>query len=171
MVIRQWGLDRLVQKCLPMKALEQRKVHMKHSVDRVDARLARKTDRPDIWTYVLRHSEDEEHKGKGLHRTEMHSNGALFMLAGTETTATELSGLTYYLLKNPEKMARLVKEVRSAFTSFDDMHINELTKLPYLHACIEEGLRIYPPVPGALPRTVPREGAKVAGRWVSGGVR
>jgi cytochrome P450 len=169
-VIRQWGLERLFALCIPLKSLEKRKIHMKYSSDRVDKRLARKTDRPDIWTYITRHSEDEEHKGKGLLPSEMYSNGALFMLAGTETTATLLSGLTYYLLKNPEKMARLVKEVRTAFTSLDDMHINELSKLPYLHACIEEGLRVYPPVPGILPRIVPQGGANVAGRWVSGGV-
>ena len=170
LVVRQWGLERLVQMCLPAKVLEQSKVHMSFSSDRVDARLAKKTDRPDIWTYVLRHSEDEENKGKGLQPTEMHSNGALFMTAGTETTATQLSGLTYYLLKHPDKMARLVNEIRTGFTSFDDMHMNELSKLPYLNACLEEGLRIYPPVPGILTRIVPREGAKVAGRWVSGGV-
>jgi cytochrome P450 len=169
-VIRQWGLERLVAMCLPLKSAEKRKIHMKYSSDRVDKRLARKTDRPDIWTYITRHSEDEEHKSKGLLPTEMYSNGALFMLAGTETTATLLSGLTYYLLKNPEKMARLVKEVHTAFTSLDDMHINELSKLPYLHACIEEGLRVYPPVPGILPRIVPQGGANISGRWVSGGV-
>jgi cytochrome P450 len=170
MVVRQWGLDRLLMMCLPRKAMEQRKVHMKHSTDRVDKRLATKTDRPDIWTYVLRHSEDEEHKGKGLLPLEMYSNATTFMLAGTETTATELSGLTYYLLKHPEKMARLVKEIRTAFISLDDMHMNELAKLPYLNACLEEGLRIYPPVPGLLPRTVLPEGAEVGGRWVPGGV-
>ncbi|KAF2676351.1 benzoate 4-monooxygenase cytochrome P450 [Lentithecium fluviatile CBS 122367] len=168
-VIRRWGFDKLFQMCIPMKAKEQRKTHMRFSSDRVDARLAKKTDRPDIWTYVLRHSEDEEHKGKGLHPTEMHSNGAIFMLAGTETTATELSGLTYFLLKNPAKMARLQEEIRTAFSTLDDLHMNELSKLTYLNACLEEGLRMYPPVPVGLPRTTPRDGAQVAGSWVAGG--
>lgn len=170
-VIRCWKLDSFVQWLVPKKVKEQRKMHMEYSSFRVEKRLARKTDRPDIWTYVLKHNEDDEHKGMGLQPTEMQSNGALFMLAGTETTATELSGTTYLLLKNPDKMARLVREVRTAFSCLDDMHINELSKLPYLNACLEEGLRVYPPVPGLLPRVTPREGAMVAGKWVPGGVR
>jgi cytochrome P450 len=170
-VIRSWGLSKFVQMCMPLKTAQKRKVHMEHSSTRVDARLSKKTDRPDIWTNVLKHSEDEEHKGKGLQPTEMHSNGALFMLAGTETTATSLCGLTYYLLKNPTKLARLQKEIRATFSSLDDMHITELAQLPYLQACIDEGLRIYPPVSIGLHRNTPRGGAMVAGHWVPGGVR
>lgn len=170
-IVRRWQLlDSLLQRFIPAKLKQQRKVHMEHSIDRVDKRLARTTDRPDIWTYVMRHSESEETKGKGLLETEMYSNAALFMLAGTETTATELSGLTYNLLKNPTKLARLQNEIRSAFSSLDDIHMNNLAQLEYLNACVEEGLRIYPPVPVGLPRTTPKGGARVNGHWVPGGV-
>lgn len=92
------------------------------------------------------------------------------MLAGTETTATELSGLTYLLLKNPGKMQRLVDELRSSFSSFEDMTMTKLSQLDYLGACIEEGLRFYPPVPVGLVRTVPKDGALICGMWVPGGV-
>ncbi|KAK5019787.1 hypothetical protein LTR16_012675, partial [Cryomyces antarcticus] len=83
---------------LPKSLGEKRIQHFKYSTDRVDRRLATPTDRPDIWTLVLNNQEKE---GKGLSVKEMHSNASLFMVAGTETTATLLSGLTYYLLKNP----------------------------------------------------------------------
>lgn len=168
-VIRAWKLDGFVRWLIPQKVLDEQRNHARYASDRVQKRLATKTDRPDIWTYVLKHSEDEEHKGKGLQPTEMLSNGGLFMLAGTETTATSLSGLTFMLLKDPPRMARLVKEIRSAFSTLDELTLNELPKLPYLNACIEEGLRIYPPVPVLLPRNVPREGAMIGGKWVSGG--
>lgn len=94
----------------------------------------------------------------------------LTSVLGTETTATQLSGMTWYLLQNPDKLARLAKEVRGAFNSAEEIDLLEITKLPYLTACIEEGLRIYPPVPSALPRTVPRGGAQVCGEWLPGGV-
>ncbi|KAH8789948.1 hypothetical protein F5882DRAFT_377646 [Hyaloscypha sp. PMI_1271] len=35
--------------------------------------------------------------------------------SGTETTATLLSGLTYYLLKNPDQMEKLVTEIWGSF--------------------------------------------------------
>src|SRR3954454_15757045 len=68
-----------------------REVHYKYSADRVDRRLATQTDRPDIWSLVLRKGEN------ALSLDEMHSNGDLFMIAGTETTASVLSGLVYFL--------------------------------------------------------------------------
>ena len=92
------------------------------------------------------------------------------MTGGTETIATLLSGLTYYLLINPDKLARLVAEVRSTFTAESEITVDELARLPYLNACIEEGLRIYQPTPASLPRRVPQEGAFIAGKWIPGDV-
>jgi cytochrome P450 len=100
---------------------------------------------------------------------EMHSNAALFMGAGTETTATELAGLLYNLTTNPDKMKILVKEIRAEFQHDSDITMERLPRLKYLHACIEEGLRLFMPVPIGLPR-INKNGAEVAGVWVPGGV-
>ncbi len=63
--------------------------------------------------------------------------------AGTETTAWTLTVVTYHLLANPEKLARLRKELSSVMTSPDvKPSWNTLEKLPYLSACISEGLRL-----------------------------
>lgn len=45
----------------------------------------------------------------------------------------------------------------------------KVNSLPYLLAVLEESLRIYPPVPVALNRVVPPDGASICGRWVPGG--
>jgi cytochrome P450 len=166
-VCREWpGLTRLLQHLVPEDIRQKRKMHLAFTTERIENRMARKTERPDIWTFVTRHSEEEG----GLKPTELHSNGSLFMLAGTETTATELSGLTYLLLKNPDKLLRLTKEIRAAFSSFDDMTMTRLSQLKYLEVCIEEGLRYYPPVPVGLARTKITGGASICGRWIAGGV-
>lgn len=166
-VCRAWpGFTVLLQSMVPKDTREKRKQHLAFSADSIDKRMASKTERPDIWTFVTRHSQEDG----GLKPTELYSNGTLFMLAGTETTATELSGLTYLLLKNPDKMHRLTEELRRSFSSFDDMTMTNLSQLEYLSACIEEGLRYYPPVPVGPPRTTPKGGAFVCGRWTPGGV-
>lgn len=41
-----------------------------------------------------------------------------------------------------------------------------LGSLPYMNACIEEGLRIFPPVPIGLLRTVPKGGSLIDGHMV-----
>lgn len=144
---------------------EQRKKHSEFSHARVDRRLAKKDPRPDIWGLVL--ARDEE---AGLSLAEMYANANLFMLAGTETTATLLSGLTYYLLKNPTKLDKLKMEIREAFKTEDEITIERLQALKYLNACVEEGLRMYPPVSNGLPRVVPPGGSIIDGRYVPAGV-
>jgi len=59
--------------------------HFNFSRDRVDKRLERTPERPDFWKLVLDRQGDER-----LSIPEMHSNAAIFMIAGTETTATLL---------------------------------------------------------------------------------
>lgn len=145
----------------PQALNKKRQEHFRFSEDRIDRRLEKGDDEPDIWGLVLQQPE-----GKGMSKREMYSNSGLFMIAGTETTATLLSGLTYYLLKNPKKLKKLNKEIRDAFESSEDMTLIRLAQLQYLAACVEEGLRMYPPVPIGLPRVTPHEGAIVVGRWV-----
>jgi cytochrome P450 len=164
---REWGLTKLLSFLVSADVKAKRQSHIQFATAKVEMRMAQKTERPDIWTYVTKNSQIE---GQALAPSELHSNGALFMLAGTETTATLLSGLTYILLKNPEKMDRLTKEIKAAFTSLEDMTMVKLSQLEYLQACIEEGLRLYPPVPVGLPRHTPKGGAMVCNRWIPGGV-
>jgi len=165
------GLEPLLQKAIPKSFLEKKQTHLEFSSRRVDKRLAMKTERPDIWTYVLRFSNSEENKDRGLSLNEMYSNASTFMLAGTETTATLLSGLTYLLLKHPQRMERLVAELRNSFPTREAITLEKLVGLEYLNACIEEALRIYPPVPTGLPRITPANGAEICGRYVPAGVR
>ena len=46
-----------------------------------------------------------------------------------------MSGLTYLLLRNPEKMKELTSEIRSSFTSSDDITMESTANLKYLNAC------------------------------------
>ncbi|ORX98759.1 cytochrome P450 [Clohesyomyces aquaticus] len=156
-------LRNLVRKMMPNKMIKLRYTHFQHSVTRVTKRLekGRSSEGVDLWDFVLNQPE-----GKGLTRDEMDSNASLFMVAGTETTATLVSGLSYLLAKHPEKMTRLVNEIRGAFTSSDDMKLEILAALPYLNACMKEALRVYPPVASGLPRLTPAEGSTVCGVYI-----
>ncbi|KAF2401786.1 benzoate 4-monooxygenase cytochrome P450 [Trichodelitschia bisporula] len=160
-------VEPLLVRCMPASIDEKRRQHGRFSSERVDRRLAKTDARPDIWGLVL--AENKDGTGPTLPLKEMYTNANLFMIAGTETTATLLSGLTYHLLRNPPALARLVAEIRTAFPVEADISIERLQHLKYLHACIEEGLRMFPPVSNGLPRIVPVGGAAVDGVWVPGG--
>lgn len=45
----------------------------------------------------------------------------------------------------------------------------EARNLPYLQACIKEGLRMFPPVTGLLDKVVPSEGDTLNGVLIPGG--
>lgn len=71
------------------------------------------------------------------------------LLAGVDTTSSATSGILYCLAKNPEKQAKLREELRAILPNKDSPLTPENMKnLPYLRACIKEGLRMYPPVAG-----------------------
>lgn len=85
--------------------------------------------------------------------------------------ATLLSGITYYLLTNPDKMKHLSTEIRSTFNSADEISFDKLAELKYTNACLKEALRVYPPVPIGSPRVIPKGGQIIAGRWIPADVR
>ena len=88
-------------------------------------------------------------------------------VAGSETTATFLSAVTFHLLRDRSTLDKLTSEIRTAFVSSSDITGDSTAHLPYLHAVIEEGLRIFPPVAFGLPRVSP--GANVDGSYVPEG--
>lgn len=96
---------------------------------------------------------------------ELMSNANILFMAGSETTATLLVGTTYYMLSNPEIMRKAVNEVRTAFPNEEDITFSSASsKLPYTLACLEETLRLYPPVPTILVRqTLGPEVASISG--------
>ena len=105
-----------------------------------------------------------------MSREEIGALSETLLIAGSETTATLLCGVTFYLLTNPDSLQKLTDEIRNSFSSAADITLRSLTKLPYLQACLDEALRLYPPVPSTLPRLVRPEGDVVNGKFIPGGV-
>ncbi|KAJ9191317.1 hypothetical protein DTO164E3_6137 [Paecilomyces variotii] len=137
----------------------QEEEHYAFSSELIKKRYERGRDQPDIWNFVLTKGKDV------LSLNEMHNNASAFMIGGTETTATLLSGLTYLLLTHPDKLAKVVAEVRE----LDDekkLDFAILSRLPYLNACFEEALRVYPPASEGFPRVMPQGGNTVAGEYL-----
>ncbi|CAG9940080.1 unnamed protein product [Clonostachys rosea f. rosea IK726] len=154
-------LNALFTRFEPKSVTQQRVTHCKHSEERVNRRLKAGSEKPDIWNLVLAAEE-----GKGLTLEEMHSNSELFMLAGSETTATLLGGCLYNLLMNPDKMKILREELDDRIKTEDDITFERTAEMKYLNACLKEALRIYPPVPIGSPRVVPQGGQQVMGKWI-----
>jgi cytochrome P450 len=62
-----------------------------------------------------------------------------------------MSATLFYLSRNPEQYSKVAKEIRSAFNSGKDIQGGpQLAGCRYLRACIDEAMRMSPPVPGTL---------------------
>ncbi|KAF2768082.1 cytochrome P450 monooxygenase [Teratosphaeria nubilosa] len=139
--------------------IKERVNYLKWVASQCDRRIERETQRPDFMTQILKHNGGEEKEV--LSRPEIHSNAVLFLTAGSETTATLLSGVTYALLKSPSKLHKLQDELRSKFATYSDINLDGVNNSPYLIAVLNEGLRFYPPVPVGFERRVCQQGGEI----------
>ncbi|KAJ5389316.1 uncharacterized protein N7496_000384 [Penicillium cataractarum] len=146
--------------------MEKRRQYYAMARAKTEKRITLGADtRKDFMTYILRNNKD----GTGMTHEEILANTRTLIGAGSHTTASALAGLTFYLTKSPEVYSRLTGEIRSTFSSEDDINMKSTAALPYLHACLEEALRIYPPLAETPPRVSP--GAFVNGQYIPKGVR
>ncbi|TXB98820.1 hypothetical protein FocTR4_00013514 [Fusarium oxysporum f. sp. cubense] len=122
--------------------------------------------RRDFMTYMLRRGKDGV---TAMSETELLVNSSIVNGAGSETTATALSGAFFYIGTHPQVYSYLVDEIRGAFTDASDITLKSTAQLQYLHACIEETLRIYPPAAETPPRVCP--GATIGGKYIPKGRR
>ncbi|KAK1450060.1 benzoate 4-monooxygenase cytochrome P450 [Colletotrichum melonis] len=158
------GIAQTVFSGLIDKLLKDSRTHQKYTMDLVQSRLASQSDREDFLTKMI-----EARNEAAISDAQIAAHSSDFVIAGSETTATTLSCMTYYLLKNPAILARLQDEVRSAFVSYEDITAATATPLKYLRAVAQEAMRVYPPLPFALPRVVPNGGCTVDGHFLPGG--
>jgi cytochrome P450 len=95
------------------------------------------------------------------------------VFAGSDTTAIALRAIVYFLIRNPEKMAKVREELDRAdregklseFISYRETTAH----LPYLGAVIKESMRLHPSVGLILERHVPAGGATICGRHIPEG--
>lgn len=151
---------------VPNKVQDEKKAQNQLTEAKVRSRIQKGDSRPDFLSSVLKHNGTQ----KGMSVDELVSNSYVLIIAGSETTATLLSGVTYYILTVPGVLDRLKAEIRGAFSSEEEITWSAVNQLKYTLAVLNEGLRMYPPVPFGFPRMVEGEGAFVCDKWVPGGV-
>jgi cytochrome P450 len=150
----------------PAELREQRVRHLAYSREKILKRISTTSQHRDFLYYLL-----NQRDKANINQDEIIVNGALFIIAGSETTGSFMAGLFSHLLRpeNRSVYLRLRDEVRDAFFSDDEITYEALCKLPWLNACLEEGLRIFPSAPIGFTRSVPAGGDSVDGEFLPAG--
>jgi cytochrome P450 len=162
---KYWGIMSIRQYFTPKGLVGQRVKNIKTAMQTVQRRIENGSEHRDFLHYIL--SANDE---KGMSPAEINVNAFSLSIAGSESTATALSGAAFLMLTHPSVYQLLVHEVRSAHFREGEITLASTHKLEYLDAVITETLRIYPPVAITLPRQVPTGGQTIKGQLVPGGM-
>jgi cytochrome P450 len=113
--------------------------------------------------------EDKNGNPNNLEWGEVVAECNIMMNAGSVTTAIAIANVLYQLLRNPETLAKLREELDAVLDEDEIVaDYDKVKHLPYLRACLDESLRIFPPTSHGLPRETPPEGTNILGEWVAG---
>ncbi|KAI0875892.1 cytochrome P450 [Hypoxylon argillaceum] len=113
-----------------------------------------KGSRRDLYAQVA----DELETNPEFRHSDVWSEALFLIPAGGDTTAAGISALLFYLTRHPEIYRKLAQEIRTTFSSSSEIHGGpQLSNCQYLRACIDEALRISPPVNGTLWRELPAD--------------
>ncbi|KAK3661299.1 hypothetical protein LTR56_000422 [Elasticomyces elasticus] len=165
MALEFYGVLTLLSPLIPKSAMKPKEDMDRYTKELVDRRMERGYDPKvvDVFNYLLAQKDTEGE----LSQQALYENGITLVVAGSETTATLLTGLTYFLCRNPDKLKKVQDEVRSAFNCDDEITPKTVNDLTYMLAVLSEGLRIFPPTAFGIPRLIANKaGQEVAGNYV-----
>ncbi|KAF8863522.1 cytochrome P450 [Acephala macrosclerotiorum] len=161
-------LKTLVGYITPASALAGLKLVLDTSEQNVKARLAHKSNRPDMMSYILSHNQSSP--STAMTEEEMIANSMAVIVAGSETLTAALAGTINVLLTHARERETLIMEIRFSFNNENDISAQSTKPLPYLTAVLQEGLRLFPPLPDNMHRAIPVGGAVIAGHHLPEGV-
>lgn len=110
---------------------------------------AGKSAQNDMFSYLVDAKDPDT--GVGFTEEELWAESRFLLIAGADTSSTAMTGIFFYLAAYPECFAKLADEIRSSFSSPADIHSGpKLSSCQYLRACIDEAMRMSPPICGTL---------------------
>ncbi|KAI0355826.1 high nitrogen upregulated cytochrome P450 monooxygenase 2 [Trametes cingulata] len=122
-------------------------------------RLSRGSQSKDIFHYL---NEEDQPERPSPPLTRLVDDGIVAIVAGADTTSSALTSIVFCLLTHPEAYKRLQKEIDQFYPPGDDpCDMQHHPKMHYLTAVINEGMRVYGPVPSGVQRLVPHRGSGV----------
>ncbi|UZJ56314.1 hypothetical protein CBS101457_005634 [Exobasidium rhododendri] len=121
----------------------------------------------DVLSHLLGESKI---RGKVQNFPELSADAGLLIVAGSDTSSNAMAMTLYQMLADHKYYDRVQEEVNSVFGNALADDLEKLIRMcPLLNACINETLRLWPPVASGLQRCTPSEGMTLPnGTYVPG---
>ncbi|KAJ5652577.1 hypothetical protein N7507_010003 [Penicillium longicatenatum] len=137
--------------------------------NRATTRLKRYANGEKLDDFFTALMEDKNGSPRNLEWGEIIAEINIMMNAGHDTTAISLRNLLNFLLRNPRCLRKLREELDEVLETDEVVApYGKVKHLPYLRACIDESLRMLPPIVFGLPRRTPEEGTSILNEYVAG---
>ncbi|KAF4156803.1 hypothetical protein CNMCM6069_006325 [Aspergillus lentulus] len=126
-------------------------------------------DKPDMLSYFLEVQATKLNVPQGAPKAWTFAN----VKAGSDSTASAMQTMFYYLLIHPDSMNRLLVELEEVYVSEDVRwpipKWEQVQRSSYLDACLMEALRLHPPFSLPFERVVPASGITICGQYLPSG--
>ena len=130
----------------------------------VKKRKAQQTDKKDM-LHAIMHAKDPE-TGNGLNE-QRQIDEVITLCIGTATAPNLVGFALYYLLKNPQKLAKACAEIDEVVGPNGELTFETFSKLKYCEAALRESIRLSAVAPGfniePIPTTPSAEPVTLAG--------
>ncbi|KAJ5371960.1 hypothetical protein N7517_003966 [Penicillium concentricum] len=123
--------------------------------------------KPDVLRYLVDHYNNSPKADSDFQW--LRGDTRLFVVGGSDTTASTLTHIMYYLASHPEQLAKLRAEVEPLLVGRTTLDPKDVGEAKHLNGIIHEVLRLHPPIPSGFPRLTPKEGIVVDGTYIPGG--
>lgn len=135
----------------------------------IEDRKTHGSDHQDILAKLL---EVQKQRPNETNDANVLSMATTNISAGSDTTAISTRSVIFHLLKNPECKRELVEDIDTQTKEVKltkPIALEQTNHMPYLQACLYEGLRLHPAVAMSLPRVTPRGGVEIDGHFIPEG--
>lgn len=165
-VYRFRPLDRLLALLLPISIPDEKENRNRMALETIKRRVQSTIERPDFISYML-----EGVKAEQMSLKELEEQSSVILMAGSDTSSITLTYATFYIAANPQVLDNLRIELMRTFKDEQEISILGINQLQYLHAVVQEVLRMSTPVPNGFQRQVPKGGVVIDGKFVPEKVR
>jgi cytochrome P450 len=169
------GLDKAFGALMPANIKHYVQFVAKGVTRRLEQETATETSgvessRKDMLHYLF-NAADPETGHRGYSHADLIQEADMLTVAATDTTAAAIAAAFFYIVRNPLAYSKLKDEIRSTFHSPDDIKLGlQLQGCKYLHAVINETLRMSPAGASEFPREILDGGIRVGEEYLPRGV-
>ncbi|KAJ7176136.1 benzoate para-hydroxylase [Mycena crocata] len=125
--------------------------------------LACSTRRQDILGKIVEAQGYDTRSPTADEIAELTAETVTLLVAGAESTANSAAVILHLLATHPVICGKLLGYLHDATGGKNEISYEQAKDVPYLHATINEGLRIFSPLSIGLPRVAPADGVGCGG--------